>query len=89
MIGLVCKGSKLAEVIIDLIVPNLLVEGVAEAIARASGEKIVIMNLMTQPGETDGFTAHDHLRVLSEYVDLSRFNAVVVNTGRVGINRVC
>ncbi|HHE47979.1 MAG TPA: YvcK family protein [Candidatus Acetothermia bacterium] len=63
------------------IVPNLLVEGVAEAIARASGEKIVIMNLMTQPGETDGFTAHDHLRVLSEYVDLSRFNAVVVNTG--------
>jgi len=62
------------------IVPNLLVKGVAEAIADAPGEKIVIMNLMTQPGETDGFTAHDHLRVLSEYVDLSRFHAVVVNT---------
>lgn len=62
------------------IVPNLLVEGVAEAVAAAPGEKIVIMNLMTQPGETDGFTAHDHLRVLSEYVDLSRFHAVVVNT---------
>ncbi|MBC7106450.1 MAG: YvcK family protein, partial [Firmicutes bacterium] len=62
------------------ILPNLLVEGVAEALARAPGEKIVIMNLMTQPGETDGFTAHDHLRVLSQYVDLSRFHAVVVNT---------
>ena len=62
------------------IIPNLLVEGLAEAIAQAPGEKIVIMNLMTQPGETDGFTAYDHLRVLSEYVDLGRFHAVVVNT---------
>ncbi len=62
------------------IIPNLLVEGLAEAIAQASGEKIVIMNLMTQPGETDGFTASDHLRVLSDYVDLGGFHAVVVNT---------
>jgi len=62
------------------IIPNLLVEGIAEAIAQAPGEKIVIMNLMTQPGETDGFTAYDHLRVLAEYVDLKRFHAVVVNT---------
>ena len=62
------------------IIPNLLVEGLAEAIAQASGEKIVIMNLMTQPGETDGFTASDYLRVLSDYVDLGGFHAVVVNT---------
>jgi uncharacterized cofD-like protein len=62
------------------IIPNLLVEGMAEAIAHAPGEKFVIMNLMTQPGETDGYTAHDHLRVLGEYLDLSRFHAVVVNT---------
>ncbi len=62
------------------IIPNLLVEGVAEGIARAGAEKIVIMNLMTQPGETDGFSASDHLRVLGEYVDLSRFHAVVLNT---------
>jgi uncharacterized cofD-like protein len=62
------------------IIPNLLVEGLAEAIAQASGEKIVIMNLMTQPGETDGFSASDHLRVLADYVDLGGFHAVVVNT---------
>jgi len=62
------------------IIPNLLVEGVAEAIARTPGEKLVVMNLMTQPGETDGFTAHDHLRVLGEYVNLRRFHAVVMNT---------
>ncbi len=62
------------------IVPNLLVEGVAEAIAASPAEKVVVMNLMTQPGETDGFSASDHLRVLAEYVDLGRFHAVVVNT---------
>ena len=64
------------------VIPNLLVEGVSEAIARSGAEKIVVMNLMTQPGETDGFTASDHLRVLSEYVDLGSFHAVVVNTQR-------
>jgi len=62
------------------LIPNLLVEGVAEALARAPGEKAVVMNLMTQPGETDGFSAYDHLRTLAEYIDLKRFQAVVVNT---------
>ncbi|NOX44519.1 MAG: uridine diphosphate-N-acetylglucosamine-binding protein YvcK [Caldiserica bacterium] len=62
------------------IVPNLLVDGIAEAIEAADAEKLVVMNLMTQPGETAGFSASDHLRVLSEYIDLGTFHAVVVNT---------
>jgi uncharacterized cofD-like protein len=61
------------------IIPNLLVEGIAKAIEDADAEKVVVMNLMTQPGETDGFTASDHLRILAEYIDLNKFNAVVVN----------
>ncbi len=62
------------------IIPNLLVDGIAEAIDSSRAEKVVVMNLMTQPGETDGFAASDHLRALSEYVNLARFHAVVVNT---------
>lgn len=50
------------------IVPNLLVPGVAEAIRQASGVKIFVCNLMTQPGETDGFSASDHLRALEAYL---------------------
>ncbi len=61
------------------VVPSLLVEDMAEAIIQSPAERYVIMNLMTQPGETDGFTAHDHLRTLSDYIDISRFHAVVVN----------
>ncbi|MBC7318075.1 uridine diphosphate-N-acetylglucosamine-binding protein YvcK [Candidatus Bipolaricaulota bacterium] len=62
------------------ILPNLLVEGVAEAINKARAEKYVIMNLMTEPGETTGYTASDHLKVLAQYLDLRRFAGVIVNT---------
>jgi len=61
------------------IIPNLLVDGVAEAVASSAAEKILVGNLMTQPGETDGFSLLDHLEILSEYVDLTRFDRVIVN----------
>lgn len=62
------------------ILPNLLVEDIAQAIDRAQAEKFVIMNLMTEPGETTGYTAYDHLKVLAQYLDLRRFTGVIVNT---------
>lgn len=62
------------------IISNLLVAGIADAIAQAPGEKMVIMNLMTEPGETNGLTASAHLDALAEHVNLRRFQAVVVNS---------
>ncbi|MCS7240900.1 MAG: uridine diphosphate-N-acetylglucosamine-binding protein YvcK [Candidatus Bipolaricaulota bacterium] len=62
------------------IVPNLLVDGIAAAVNRSPAEKFVIMNLMTEPGETTGYTAYDHLKVLAQYLDLRRFSGVIVNT---------
>lgn len=50
------------------IVPNLLVPGVAEAVGRSQAVKICACNLMTQPGETEGLSAADHLRVLQRYL---------------------
>jgi len=41
------------------IIPNLLVDGIAEAIETSPAEKVLIANLMTQPGETDRFTLRD------------------------------
>ena len=46
------------------IIPNLLVDGVAQAIARADAPKIYVCNIMTQDGETEGYTAADHLEAL-------------------------
>lgn len=62
------------------IIPNLLVDGIAEAIEKAAAEKLYVANLMTQPGETEGFTLMDHLDTLAEYVDLSKFDGIIVNT---------
>jgi uncharacterized cofD-like protein len=61
------------------LVPNLLVDGIAAAIETAGAEKLLVGNLMTQPGETDGFTLGDHLRVLNDYIDVSRFDALIAN----------
>jgi len=43
------------------VLPNLLVRGVARAIARSRAARVLVGNLMTQPGETGGFSAQDHL----------------------------
>jgi uncharacterized cofD-like protein len=49
------------------LLPNLLVDGVAQAVARSRALKVLVANLMTQPGETDGMDGVDHLRALLEH----------------------
>ena len=43
------------------IIPNLLVDGIVEAILKSKAMKFYVCNVMTQAGETDNFTAEDHL----------------------------
>ncbi len=64
------------------LVPNLLVDSIAGAIEAAGAEKVLIANLMTQPGETDGFKLSDHLRALEAYVRIQDFDLLLVNTAR-------
>ena len=64
------------------LLPNLLVAGVADAIRRSPAVKILICNLMTQPGETDGFSASDHLRVVQDSLGPSAVDFCVVNSWR-------
>src|SRR5262249_30371415 len=61
------------------ILPNLLVARVATAIGEASALKIYIGNLMTQPGETHGYSAGVHLQVLKQYAPEIHFDFVVIN----------
>ena len=50
------------------VIPNLLVGPIVEGIARSRAIRIYICNVMTQPGETDGFTASDHLRAIEKHL---------------------
>lgn len=46
------------------VIPNLLVDGIAQAVCAAPALKIYICNIMTQDGETEGMTASDHVKAL-------------------------
>jgi uncharacterized cofD-like protein len=61
------------------ILPNLLVARVAKAIGEARATKIYICNLMTQPGETDGYTARQHLETVKRYAPEISFDYVIAN----------
>ena len=61
------------------ILPNLLVARVAQTIGRARAIKIFICNLMTQPGETDGYTARQHLETVKSYAPEIAFDYVILN----------
>ena len=62
------------------ILPNLLVEGMVEAIKASPALKLYICNLAAQPGETDGYGVDDYLRVLAEHVGGNLFDFVLVNS---------
>lgn len=61
------------------IVPNLLIEGVSQAIERSDAVKIYVTNLMTQHGETDNFTLSDHLNTLGQYFNVKVLDYVIAN----------
>ncbi|MFL6373360.1 MAG: uridine diphosphate-N-acetylglucosamine-binding protein YvcK [Pyrinomonadaceae bacterium] len=65
------------------LLPPLLVNGVADAIAESRATKIFVCNLMTQPGETDGMTSRRHLEIVREHAPQIDFDHVVVNNAPV------
>ena len=62
------------------VVPNLLVEGIPEAISRSKALKAYFVNLMWQPGETIGFRASDHVEAIHRHARLPLIDVAVVNT---------
>ncbi|MEC4986454.1 MAG: YvcK family protein [Oscillatoria sp. PMC 1068.18] len=61
------------------VIPNLLVPQIREAIAKSKAPRIYVCNIMTQPGETDGFSVSDHIRAIDDICGQKLFDAVVVN----------
>ena len=61
------------------IMPNLLVDGVAEAVRKSKAIKIYICNVMTQPGETDGYTASMHAKAILDHAGKGAIDFMLVN----------
>src|SRR5699024_12420053 len=60
-------------------IPNLLPSGMREAQIHSRGTKVYISNIMTQVGETIGYTATDHLKAINKHIGQNVFDYIVQN----------
>ena len=68
------------------VLPNLLVKGIAETLRQSQAVKIYICNVMTQPGETDGYSASEHVKAIFDHVGPGVIDYVVVNSHNVEVD---
>lgn len=68
------------------VIPNLLVDGIPEAIVKSKALTAYFTNLMWQPGETENFTAADHLQAILDHSRPDLVDYIVVNTKSMSSN---
>lgn len=61
------------------VLPNLLVKDICKGVKKSKALKIYICNIMTQPGETDGFKASDHVKVLFDHCGREVVDCIIAN----------
>jgi uncharacterized cofD-like protein len=84
------KAIKEAQIIVlgpgslyTSIIPNLLIDEIAREIAASEAIKVYVCNVMTQPGETDGYSVCDHIKALAAHSSERILDYCVVNNGEV------
>lgn len=65
------------------VIPNLLVKEIATAVQRTDALKLYVSNIMTQPGETDGYAVEDHIKAIFKHGGNGIIDSVIVNSGRI------
>ncbi|MEG0133218.1 MAG: YvcK family protein [Clostridium sp.] len=61
------------------IIPNLMVQDISDAIRSTEALKLYVANIMTQPGESDGFSVQDHIRAIMSHCDGVTVDYTIVN----------
>lgn len=75
---IISSGSLLTS-----ITPNLVIDGMVDEIKKARARKLYICNLVTQPGETDGFKVSDHIHYVEKYLGVGEIDAVIANDAKI------
>ena len=65
------------------IIPNLICPEIIEAIDSSKASIMYTCNMMTQPGETDGFKASDHVKLLNKYLGKRKIDVILANNGPI------
>ena len=70
------------------VIPNLLVKEIREAVVKSEAVKIYVCNVMTQPGETDGYGAFEHVKALLDHVGEQFLDYVIVNDEKISAEQL-
>ncbi|MBC3185500.1 uridine diphosphate-N-acetylglucosamine-binding protein YvcK [Corynebacterium sp. zg-331] len=65
------------------VIPHLLVPGIVEALNATSAQKIVVLNLSAEPGETQGFSSERHLHMLSQHAPALRVDRILIEASSI------
>ena len=65
------------------IIPNLICDEILDAIDRSNGKIMYACNMVTQPGETEGFKVSDHIKLLNQYLGKRKIDVVIANDGQI------
>ena len=65
------------------IIPNLLVTDISQALKETKAEVVYILNIMTQPGETNGYSVTDHVVAIIDHANSNIIDKIVVNSKEV------
>lgn len=65
------------------VIPNLLVDELRWSVANASALRVLVMNIMTQPGETNGYSVADHVNALLNHAGPGIIDVVLLNSARL------
>ncbi|MBF0714258.1 YvcK family protein [Gemella sp. GH3] len=68
------------------IIPNLVIDGIAEKIVSSKAKKIYVANVMTQSGETTGYSVSDHIKAINKHVGANLFDLVIANSKDIDNN---
>lgn len=67
------------------VLPHLLVPGLRAALQETAARRVVLLNLVPEPGETSDFSPEQHLAVLAQHAPGLRFDAILADTAAVGV----
>lgn len=65
------------------IIPNLLVDGIAGAIRKSKAVKVYVCNIMTQPGETEGYSVYDHIKAIEDHTYKGIVDYCIINSQQI------
>ncbi|MEE0881188.1 MAG: YvcK family protein [Turicibacter sp.] len=65
------------------IIPNLLLGEISEALSKTSAECVYCCNIMTQPGETTGYSASEHIKAIHQHAGYSFIDKIIVNDDEI------